>query len=336
MHDRLEQIIEKRNKMIALAKVMTDDGVNALAVTHEISRITDAILNTLIDIAIEKLGPPPADFAFMVMGSEGRMEQTLKTDQDNAIVYKDPEEGDAQQMGAYFLALGDKVCSWLDTVGYSLCKGEVMASNPQWCQPLSKWKSYFHRWTRRSTETDLLHSAIIFDFRFAYGQHGLVDALKGILFEKLDGWSRFFRDLTLNAQRFRPPISVFNNIVVESKGAHRSKFDLKYAMTPIVDFARIFALHHNIAATNTRQRLSKLHQLDVLDQATLREITRCYAHLMQFRLKCQFEALGAGQAPTNHLNPDQLSPMEQNRLKLIFKHIKRYQLRLKMDFTGGI
>ena len=152
---------------------------------------------------------PPADFVFLIVGSEGRNEQTLKTDQDNAIIYADvtkPESGAAK---AYFLEFGEKVCTWLDTAGYDFCKGDVMAKNPKWCQPLSIWKRYFYSWIRVSTPKDLMQSNIFFDLRGGCGSNALVDELRLFLFESLEGWTRFFRDLAVNALGFKTSAGIF-------------------------------------------------------------------------------------------------------------------------------
>jgi CBS domain-containing protein len=211
-----------------------------------------------------------------------------------------------------------------------------MARNPKWCQPLSQWKSCFKSWIRISSQQDLLDAAIFFDFRGAYGNMDLVDELRLYLFEMLKGWSRFFRDMTINALRFKPPIGFFRNFVLESKGQHRNKFDLKKAMTPIVDFARIYALYHNISETNTQERLYHLFLKKVLDENEYNELDQAYNYLMQQRLLCQINSLTKHRKPENHINPKKLSRIEQTSLKEIFKRIEGIQNRMDLNFTGGI
>ncbi len=332
----IDEIIRKQKRIPRLIHNMINSGAKSRLVTKLITKISDAILNKLIRFAMEKLGPAPCEFAFMVLGSEGRMEQTLKTDQDNAIIYTDMDGPDAETGKDYFLKLGEQVCSWLDQAGYAFCKGNVMAQNPKWCQPISTWKSYFKSWIRVSTGKDLLEAAIFFDFRGAYGDMGLVNELRLYLFETLTGWSRFFRDLAANALGFKPPIGFFRNFVVESKGEHRHKFNIKNAMTPIVDFARINALHHNIADTNTQERIYQLHLKKILNQNEYDELNQAYNYLMQQRLLCQINQIEKGKTPENYINPKKLSRIEQTLLKEIFKRIEGVQTRLNLDFTGGI
>ena len=149
----------------------------------------------------------------------------------------------------YFLRFGEKTCNLLDQVGYDFCTGNVMAKNPKWCQSLSTWKGYFSSWIHTAEPVHLLQASIFFDFRGGFGDMALIESLRRHLFSSLGGWSGFFRNLTENALHFKPPIGFFRNFVVESKGEHRNKFDIKSAMTPIVDFARIYALKNRIEET---------------------------------------------------------------------------------------
>jgi CBS domain-containing protein len=138
------EIIDKHNQLPGVIKSLIHGGAKAKNVTRLITTISDTILNKLIGMAIKDLGNPPTEFVFMIMGSEGRKEQTLKTDQDNAIVYRDVNKESESRVQEYFLHLGEKVCSWLDQTGYAFCEGDNMAKNPKWCQPLSFGKSIFH------------------------------------------------------------------------------------------------------------------------------------------------------------------------------------------------
>ena len=332
----IEEIINKQQRVSRLIHNMINSGAKSKVATKLIAKISDEITIKLIRFALQQLGPPPVDFAFMALGSEGRMEQTLKTDQDNAIVFADVTDGDATSVNRYFHDLGDQVCRWLDQAGYAFCKGNVMARNPRWCQPLSQWKSYFKSWIRISTRKDLMEASIFFDFRGIFGNMDLVDDLRLYLFDMLKGWSRFFRDMAINALGFKPPIGFFRNFVVESKGRHRNKFNLKNAMTPIVDFARIYALHHNISETNTQERLYHLLLKKVLDQNEYNELDQAYNYLMQQRLLCQINSLEKHRMPENYINPKKLSRIEQTLLKEIFKRIEGMQNRMDLNFTGGI
>jgi CBS domain-containing protein len=289
----------------------------------------------VLELALKDMEPPPVRFVFMIMGSEGRHEQTLKTDQDNAIVYDDPSAGAAGAVHEYFLKLGDRVCTWLDQCGYRFCNANVMARNPMLCQPLSVWKRRFSDWIHTAEAEDLLYSSIFFDFRGGYGQLALIDQLRGYLMESLVGWSGFFRHLTQNALLHKPPLGFFRNFVVESKGEHRNKFDIKRAMLPIVDYARVYALKHGIVETNTLDRLHQLMQKEILPAKDYSEIEQGYRFMMQLRFARQVKAIIEEDAPPdNYVNPKELSGLEQRLLKEIFIRIGNLQTRMSFDFTG--
>ncbi|MBW2635482.1 MAG: signal transduction protein, partial [Deltaproteobacteria bacterium] len=280
-------------------------------------------------------GPPPVKFVFMILGSEGRNEQTLKTDQDNAIIFEDVPKSEKEKVMAYFLNFGEKICGLLDKAGYAFCTGGVMAKNPKWCQPLSRWKAYFSEWIHAAEGKDLLQASIFFDFRGGYGDMALIDRLRQHLFAALGGWPGFFRHLTENAMYFRPPISFFRNFVVESKGEHKDTFDIKSAMTPIVDFARIYALKNKIEETNTLERLKQLRSKQVLQQQQYEELEKAYGFLLQTRFVRQVTVImDENGQPDNYINPKKLTRIEQKMLKEIFTRVEKFQSRLEADFIG--
>jgi CBS domain-containing protein len=330
-----ESIHQKQLQVPGLVQSLIHNGAKAENVTRLISTIADAVLGKLIRFALNELGSPPVGFAFMVMGSEGRKEQTLKTDQDNAIVFRDVPERNLETVRRFFLDLGEMVCTWLDEIGYSFCEGGVMAKNPDWCQPVSVWKERFGGWIHAAEPEDLLHSSIFFDFRCGWGERVLIDDLRRFLFDSLTGWAGFFRHLTENALHFKPPLGFFRNFVVESKGVHRNTFDIKRAMMPIVDFARIHALRNGIEDTNTLSRLRRLRQMGVLKEQEFTEIENAYGFLMELRFVRQITAIiEENSGPDNHINPKKLSRIEQTLLKEAFRRIENFQTKMSFEFTG--
>jgi CBS domain-containing protein len=142
--NRFEQIEKIHEALPPIIQGFINSGAKSRNVNRLITTISDAILRKIIRFSIDEKGSPPVDFVFMIMGSEGRSEQTLKTDQDNAIIYQDvPNDDDQPAVHAYFLELGEMICSRLDRAGYDFCKGGIMAQNEKWCQPLSRWMDYF-------------------------------------------------------------------------------------------------------------------------------------------------------------------------------------------------
>jgi CBS domain-containing protein len=331
----VEDLTDVQTRLPHLAKGLISSGAKARNVTRLVTTVADAVLKKLIGFALDEMGTPPARFAFMIMGIEGRREQTFKTDQDNAIVFEDVPQEKHEEVKAYFLRFGELVCTWLDQAGYAFCEGDVMAKNPRWCQSLASWKKDFHGWIHAAEPEDLLQSSIFFDFRGAHGDMSLVDELRNFLFTSLEGWAGFFRHLTENALHFRPPIGFFRNFVVESRGKHRNAFDIKGALVPIVDFARIYALKHRIDETNTLDRLQQLSGKGVLSWDEYNELEQSYCFMMQLRFVRQITAvLDENEKPDNYINPKKLSRIEQTMLREIFKRIEKYQSKLEIDFTG--
>lgn len=331
----LDEIIDQLGRLPGLVKNLIRNGAEARHINRLITTVSDAVLKRVLGFVLADMPPPPCAFAFMVLGSEGRGEQTLKTDQDNAIVFEDVDQQALDRVQAYFLELGEKTCAMLDQAGYSYCRAEVMARNPRLCQPLSVWKSHFLQWIHAARPEDLLQASIFFDFHCAYGDQHLVDALRTHLNEAIGGWSGFLRHMTENALHFKPPLGFFRNFVVESKGEHRDALDIKSAMMPIVDFARIYALKSGIEATNTLERLHQLQLKQVLSPAEVEELEKAYSFLMQLRFLRQVTAiLDRKEPPDNFVNPKRLTRIEQITLKEIFRRIERFQAKMNFEFIG--
>jgi CBS domain-containing protein len=331
----MEGIIEKHKQLPRMLRSLIAGGATAQNLTRFITTVSDAIQKKIMAFTLAQCGPPPVPFSFMILGSDGRREQTLKTDQDNAIVFEDVPDSSLAEVSEYFLKYGDVACGLLDQAGYAFCTGGVMAKNPKWCQPLSKWKEYFSSWIHTAEAEDLLQASIFFDFRHGYGEARLVSDLRDYLFDSLEGWSGFFRHLTENALHFKPPIGFLGNFVVESKGQHRSKFDIKSAMTPIVDFARLYALKHRVAETNTLERLNYLRLKQALTAQEYEELQKAYGFLMQLRFVRQVTAaIDEKSEPDNYINPKKLTGIEQKMLKEIFKRVEKFQSKMEFEFTG--
>jgi len=312
-----------------------ESGAKPQSINRLTTSINDAVRKKFIECAIQELGTPPATFAFMVFGSEGREEQTLHTDQDNAIVYEDVSPEKEASVNDYFLAMGKTVCTWLNEAGYVFCKGNNMAMNPELCQPISVWKKYFGTWIYSATGEDLLRTKIFFDFRCAFGDESMVNELKDHLNRVVGENSLFFNLLARDILNRVPPISRFGKIIVETSGDTRGGLDIKKAMMPIVDFARIYALKHDIKTANTIKRLDALRDLKILKDLNHQEMVQAYCFLMQMRLKMQADAVSTGsKQPDNIIFPKRLTSIERQLLKEIFTQTKYFQTRLSYDFTG--
>lgn len=323
-----------------LAELLLDpikNGSNPEYVTKLITDFSEAILDKIIRFTIDQIGQPPCPFVFIIMGSEGRDEQTLISDQDNAVIFQDLEdEKAALEAKQYFDNFSQLTCAALSTAGYKLCDGDNMAQNPKWCQPLSVWKDYFSKWVRSMDPEKILYSSIFFDFRGAWGDLSISEQLKTFLLQSIEQSTGILRCLTENSLRFKPPLSFFGNIVVEEKGKHKGSFDIKKTLLPIVDFARIYALKNGIDSTNTLTRLFRLYTTHTLTNSEYLDLYRAYNHMMRLRFLRQITTImDENQEPDNYINPGNLSTLDRAVLKEIFKIIEKLQQKLKLAFLGG-
>lgn len=331
----IDAIIDKHAKLPRMIQGLINSGAKADNVTRLITTLSDAILKKVVAFTLNECDPPPVKFVFMILGSEGRKEQTLKTDQDNAIIFEDVTAENLPATRDYFLKLGEKICGHLDRAGYAYCKGGIMAQNPEWCLSISEWKRKFKGWIHSPQAEALLNASIFFDFRSGYGEGELIDELRKFLFGALGGWPGFFRHLAENSLYFRPPLGFFRNFVVESKGEHKDAFDIKAAMQPVVDLARIYALKNKIDETNTLERLQQIYQAKSLSWSEFHDLEQAYRFLLQLRFVRQITAIvDENKAPDNYVTPNKLSRIEQTMLKEIFKRIQTIQTKLEFEFLG--
>ena len=332
----VDQLENMHAKMALMLLDPIRNGANPEYITRLITSFSDAILDKVIEFSIAKLGSPPCKFAFMIMGSEGRGEQTLISDQDNGIIYQDLEnEKDRENASEYFDKLAELVCNQLDTAGYKFCTGECMAKNPKWCQPLLNWKKYFYNWIYQGSNEDLLNASIFFDFRGVWGDLELTNQLKSFLLDCVQKRAGFLRHLAENALYFKPPIGLFGKLVVESDGEHKDAFNIKSAMQPIVDLARVYSLKHGIVQTNTLTRLFRLYTKNVFTNKQYIDLVQSYNYVMHLRFLRQITTIiDEEKQPDNYINPNNLSYLDKAMLKEVFKKIEQLQKSLQAEFIG--
>ncbi|MEI6148023.1 MAG: DUF294 nucleotidyltransferase-like domain-containing protein, partial [bacterium] len=320
----------------ASVRMLLATGVRASHITGFLSVLCDAVVLRLITLAERDLGPAPVPYAFLALGSTGRREQTLVTDQDNALVYADPVPGAEAACEAYFHALATRICEGLHAAGYAYCRGEVMARNPKWCRPLSQWRHLFDEWIDQSMAEALQSVNIVFDFRHAAGDESLSEELRRYVLRDIAAQETFFFNLAGSTLEFKPPLGFFGKIVVESGGSYPETFDIKSSLVPIVNFARVYALRHAIPAVGTLERIDLLAAAGVLQPASAAELRMAFETLSLWRLRHQAVNLASGQHPDNHIHPAELTEIEQATLRKIFEQITVFQSRIRLDFTRSL
>jgi len=319
--DDLKQAYRKLQFFI---KPLISSDISVKHIINITSVFSDSVIHKVIEITTDEIGNPPVNFAFICMGSEGRKEETLYTDQDNAIIYENVTAENAQSVNTYFKKLGEKVCNALNEIGYSFCKGNIMAKNPQWCQPIDVWENQFAKWISTPEPQNLLDATIFFDFREVYGNHELTSQLKNHISNLININPLFTYHLAYNAYYTKPE--------QVSSGKNIETIDLKNAVNFFIMFIRAYAFKNDIWTTNTMERLSILKSRQIINQNTSTEIEFAYNLLMKYRFKIQAECIDKRLALTNTLNTKELVEIELSVLKKVLSLLPVYQNKIGVDF----
>ena len=237
---KIEGLFSLAEKAPQVVRALVEEGAKANNVTRMITVLNDHIAQKVISLLHEEMGPAPYKFCWMTLGSEGRKEQTFKTDQDNALIYETPPDNwDSVKEGKlYFRRFGNKAIEYLEKCGYPLCPGEIMASNPKWRKPYAVWKDYFDNWMNAPEPQEVLNATIFFDFRPGYGATQLAERLRDYLCLQAPNKGIFLMHLAKDCIQGRPPLTFFRNFIVEKDGKYKNRLDLKTrGLTPFVDFA---------------------------------------------------------------------------------------------------
>ncbi len=331
--ESVEEITRLYQRMNVLVDAFIESGVKTESITRVISNITDAINRRIIELAIEKEGNPPCEFCFIAMGSQGRREQTLVTDQDNGIIISDSCSGDDESRN-YFYKIGKKINDGLNTVGYKYCHGNFMAGNAEWNQTISKWKELFSGWINNSDPQSLLDISIFFDFRAIYGDAGLADELRKHINEVARDKAVFFYHLSQTVTKHKPPVGLFGQIVGDHDSSDGNIVDTKKLLVPVTGFARIYALKMEINETNTHARLENLRGTRGMPDSFLDETIQAYNMLMTSRLSQQAKQVMQGEEPVNTIDVNKLTDIEKSTLKKVLSVINEIIVKLKSEFKG--
>ena len=319
-----------------MARNMMAQGVAPEQLTQFISTFNDLIAERIVELECKASGiagtPLHDGLCWMALGSEGRFEQTLNTDQDNAIIFRVPAGMTADQVREKLLPIARRINETLDQCGFPLCKGEIMASNPKWCLSLEEWKRAFSTWISGGSPESLLHASIFFDFRPLCGEHDLAQDLRGWLSRVASENSRFLHMMAENALRNRPPLGVVRDFVVGKE----NKIDLKLnGITPFVDAARIFSLAAGVTDTNTIQRLRQSAEKMRMDSSEIDAWIDALLFIQVLRMRRHDEASAQGvddQALDNLIDPEKLNELDRRILKEAFRQARKLQARLAMEY----
>lgn len=334
----LDELKRKWEAVPELILQLLNNGVHTEIVNQLIATVSDTIAVKIIEGVIKEMGPPPAKFVFMVLGSEGRKEQTLKTDQDNAIIYEDKANEQRELVRDYFLQFATTVSDRLNQVGFVYCTGGYMAQNPKWTHSLSHWKRNYDSWMAESVPETVIQFSTFFDCRYLYGEASILEELKTYLDEELKKpMEKLFFFMAKNALQYQPPLTTFFKNIKTFKVGDHEVFDIKKTMTPIVDLVRVFALRHHIFEVNTGERLKALKELGVFTEEECLELLQSYYYLMGMRLKKHAtQIIHDHTLPDNFINTNTLTRIDKITLIEIFKTIENFQSKIRITFTNNL
>jgi CBS domain-containing protein len=326
-----------------LVRQLVNEGGTAYDIGQIVAELNDRLVVRVLGLtaaAMEQSGrpAPAAHFCWLAFGSEARREQTLRTDQDNGLVYADPEPPEAEATARYYTAFAETAIANLVTVGFPPCPGNAMASNPKWCQPVSVWAGYFRRWLDHPAPEEVLAACIYFDLRPLAGAAELAAPLEQILRLEAPASRAFLRLLAHDVVVTRLPRTLLGNVAVERRGPGRGTVDVKAAgVIQLTGAARVVALELGLSQTNTIDRFQGARERGLYTPAETREIADAYQHLMRLRLVHQLERLATGAPADNRVVPARLSRADALLLRDALAVVERVQGGLRVRFaTDGL
>lgn len=329
--NKLKNVKAIRRQVTGLLKGYLAQNIPMTLTSRIVSELNHACTRRVIEIELMATkSPPPVKFAWLAMGSQGRSEQLLHTDQDNALLFETVPESELQQTRTYFLKLAKGINKGMRMIGYEYCPAEMMASNAEWCLSLSEWKERTSHWIINPGQEEVLLSSIFFDYDVAYGDATLVDELTRHIFKVTEKYPIFFLHLAGGALQNPSPTGFFRSFLVEGDGAHKDFFDIKRrAMMPLIDGARLLTLSHQIKSiNNTAQRFERLAELEPNNEALFSACSYATKALLKFRTKQGLLHNDSGR----FIALETLTKEEKIKLKRTFKTIKELQELIKLRF----
>ena len=316
-----EKIKTHVEKLPLVLAQLAGSGVAPHIITRLLTDIADACTSRLINLYKVDHGEAPAPFVWAACGSQGRQEQTGVSDQDNCIIYQDGVSD-----ASWYEGLAKFVCDGLDHVGYFNCPGDMMGTNPMWCQPQSNWRSYFENWIANPTGEAQMLASVMFDLRAIDGDSSLLETMRGDVLRMAEANSIFVGFMITNSIGHQPPLSLFRGFATIKSGEHKNSVDLKHnGVVPITDMARVFAIKGKVSAVNTRYRLLKSAEAGALSQSGCDDLVAAYDFISELRLRHQMRQIRSGEKPDNFLAPSSLSELERSHLRDAFVMVKSMQ-----------
>jgi CBS domain-containing protein len=329
-------------RVTALVRRLVAEGGSPHDIGRIVAELNDRIVSRLLRLTAAALeeagqGPPPGPGCWLAFGSEARREQTLRTDQDNGLVYADPPPDARESVAAWWGNFAGRAIAGLIAIGFPPCPGNAMASNPTWCQPQSVWAGSFRRWIDHPSPEEVLAASIYFDLRPVAGALDLGTALSAVIRDEAPMSRVFLGLLARDVATRRVPLTMFGNIGVAARGPHRGAVDVKGAGSlQLVGAGRLAVLELGVTETNTVERFRAASAHALYTAAETREITDAYQHLMRLRLVHQLEQIDAGVPLDNHVAPSRLSHADALLFRDALKTVERVQAGIRARFATDL
>jgi CBS domain-containing protein len=329
----VDLLVDLAAEIRKLARLLVEEGVAAEQLTLFVSVLNDRLCQRIIEIERKKHQWEQISWCWLAFGSEGRFEQTFSTDQDNGILFSAHGGASPDAARARLLPFAGSVNQALDACGFPLCKGNVMASNPDLCLSLEEWKQKMRGWLESPAPKALLDASICFDFRPLYGDATLASALRDWVLPRTRANPKFLHLMAENALESRPPLGTLREFATEDKPDAPHSINLKlHGVRPFVDTARIYALAHGLPQTNTAERLRAARAGTGMGDAETEAVIEAFFVIQRLRLRNQAALQSLTGDVANRVDPDKLNEFERHILKQAFRQARKLQSRLAMDY----
>jgi CBS domain-containing protein len=317
------ELAENTARIPRLLVQLVGGGSAHEVVTRLVTDIADTVTRRLLAMAEAELGPAPVPYLWLACGSQGRQEQTGVSDQDNCLMIDDTAtEADM----AYFASLAKIVSDGLNACGYVYCPGDMMATNPQWCQRMEVWRGYFRKWVTTPDPMAQMLASVMFDLRPIGGTASLYTDLQAEVLDMATKNSIFVAHMISNSLKHNPPLGLLRGFATIRSGEYKNHIDLKMnGVVPVVDLGRIYSLIGELPAVNTRARLEAAVEQGVISASGGADLVEAYDLIAQTRLEHQARRVKAGERPDNFIAPSELSDFERSHLRDAFVVVRTMQ-----------
>jgi len=321
----VSQLNLMRKEVEKVLRALISDGALASQACKIVSEFNDKMVRRVIRLVEEELGSPPAPYVWLGLGSEGRREQTLLTDQDNAIAFY---ESSSEKTVDYFRELSNKVVQGLHGCGFPLCKGGVMANQPKWFGDLNEWKEKSTQWiTGHALQEENASDIYTFlDFRSIHGDPGLEKELKSTIAELVRTNPAFLRNLAQNVVDIPVPLGFFKNFAVERSGQYKNTINLKISgIVPLITCIKLLALSQGIGETNTLERIKGLLRSKIISSDQGEFLEQAFETFLTLKIRNNLQEMEKGKGFESHIDPAGLSTRQKQLLKEAFLAVSQLQ-----------